>query len=188
MARFEEVKAALWSGGTYGVQPSLTDEAVTEAEQVLGVRLPVSLLELLRVQNGGEVSSGRDAFPTDQPTSWSADHVPFDELMGIGRRERMVSLLDTPYLVDEWGLPSPVVLLSGDGHCWIALDYRDCGRLGEPAVTWLDADFDLELRLAADFRSFVEGLTSEGHFVGDVDRAEHRGFRGALEPPPSPGY
>ncbi|SEQ18076.1 hypothetical protein SAMN05216188_102314 [Lentzea xinjiangensis] len=28
-----------WIGGTYGVQPPLTDEAVRHAEDVLGVRL-----------------------------------------------------------------------------------------------------------------------------------------------------
>ncbi|MFV5997946.1 SMI1/KNR4 family protein [Streptomyces sp. NPDC056231] len=171
MARFDEVKAALWSGGTYGVQPPLTDEVVAEAEQTLGVALPLSLLDLLRVENGGEVSSDWNAFPTDQPTSWSADHVPFGELMGIGHRERMVSLLDTPYLVEEWDLPSPVVLISGDGHYWIALDYRECGRQGQPSVTWLDTDLDMELRLAADFRSFVEGLTSEASFGSEVDGA-----------------
>ncbi|BAC67942.1 MULTISPECIES: SMI1/KNR4 family protein [Streptomyces] len=80
--------------------------------------------------------------------------------MGIGRRERMTSLLDTPYLVKEWELPSPIVLLSGDGHCWISLDYRACGPNGEPSVTWFDTDLDTELALASDFRMFVENLTA----------------------------
>jgi hypothetical protein len=70
-----------------------------------------------------------------------------------------LSLLDTPYLVEEWGLPAPVVLLSGDGHSWIALDYRASGPQGEPSVTWLDADRGTELALAPDFRSFIEALT-----------------------------
>jgi hypothetical protein len=48
------------------------------------------------------------------------------------------------------------VLLTGDGHWWIALDYR---KPGEPSVTWLDADAEEELALAPDFRSFVEALT-----------------------------
>ncbi|MFJ2034370.1 hypothetical protein [Streptosporangium sp. NPDC087985] len=80
--------------------------------------------------------------------------------MGIGRSERMTSLLDTPYLIEEWGMPSPVVLLSGDGHHWIGLDYRGCGRAGDPAVAWFDADLNTELALARDFRSFLEGLSS----------------------------
>jgi hypothetical protein len=72
----------------------------------------------------------------------------FEQLMGVGRPGRGLSLLDSPYLVEEWGLPSPVVLLSGDGHCWIGLDYRACGSRGEPSVTWFDADAETELPLA----------------------------------------
>jgi hypothetical protein len=132
---------------------------------VLGVPLPSALLDLLRVQNGGVVADGHDAFPTSQPTSWSHDHVPFDALMGIGRRERTMSLLDTPYLVKEWGLPSQIVLLSGDGHCWIGLDYRGCGPDGDPSVTWFDAELDTELPLAGDFRTFVEKLTAGRAFA-----------------------
>jgi len=164
MARFDEVVATFWGDGDYGVQQALTDEMVREAERVLGVALPSALLDLLRVQNGGIVSADHDAFPTSRPTSWSEDHVPFDDLMGIGRRDGTTSLLDTPYLVEEWGMPAPLVLLSGDGHSWIGLDYRACGRDGEPSVAWFETDLDAELVLAADFRSFVEGLTAAGAF------------------------
>lgn len=169
MGHFEDVRDTFWMDSTSnGVQPPLTDEIIREAERLLDVTLPASLVDLLRAQNGGLVADGRSAFPTDRPTSWSADHVPFDTLMGIGRREPMTSLLDSPYLVAEWGLPSPVVLLSGDGHCWIGLDYRRCGRHGEPSVTWFDVDDNTELALARDFRSFVEGLTSAHDFTEDI--------------------
>lgn len=166
MARFDEVRATFWGDGDYGVQQPLTDETVREAEAVLGVRLPSALLDLLRVQNGGIVADCHDVFPTGQQTSWSEDHVPFDHLMGIGRRKGMPSLLDTPYLVGEWGMPAPLVLLSGDGHCWIGLDYRTCGRIGDPSVTWFETDLDTERVLAGDFRSFIEGLTA-GSSYGD---------------------
>jgi hypothetical protein len=160
VARFDEVKATFWGEGQYGVQPSLTDAVVQDAERRLGVRLPASLLEILRVQNGGAVAELWNAFPTDAPTSWSEDHVPLDDMMGIGRHGGQLSLLDTAYLVKEWGLPSPLVLLSGDGHCWIALDYRVCGKRGEPSVTWFDVDEGTELPLAADFQAFVERLAA----------------------------
>ncbi|WP_028805833.1 SMI1/KNR4 family protein [Streptomyces sp. 142MFCol3.1] len=51
MARFDEVKAAFWGDGDYGVQLPLTEEAVREAERVLGVTLPAVLLDLLRVRS-----------------------------------------------------------------------------------------------------------------------------------------
>ncbi|MGW2378357.1 MULTISPECIES: SMI1/KNR4 family protein [Kitasatospora] len=165
MARSEDLQQSLWDTGSgYGVQPPVTDQMILEAERRLNVTLPGSLLDLLRQQNGGRVTSSRNAFPTSRPTSWSADHVPFDHVLGIGHRERTISLLDSPYLVEEWNLPGRVVLVSGDGPCWIALDYRACGRAGEPSVSWLDADDNSELALAPDFRSFVEGLTSAGGF------------------------
>ncbi|MFI1184761.1 SMI1/KNR4 family protein [Streptomyces californicus] len=141
---------------------------VRDAERVLGVTLPSALIDLLPLRNGGTVSADHDAFPTHRPTSWSEDHVPFDELMGIGRRAGTSSVLDTPYLAGEWGLPTPLVLLSGDGHCWIALDYRGCGRDGEPSVTWFETDLGTELVLAEDFRSFVEELVPAAAYEDDA--------------------
>lgn len=138
MAPFDEVRATLWGEGRYGLRPPLTDAVVQDAERRLGVRLPASLLEILRVRNGGEVAQRWNAFPTAVPTSWSENHVPLDHVMGIGRHDGQSSLLDTAYLVEEWGLPFPLVLLSGDGHCWIGLDYRGSGKRGEPSVTWFD--------------------------------------------------
>lgn len=161
VALFQQVKATFWSDSAVGVQPPLTDEMVVDAEGVLGVRLPFTLLELLRVQNGGVVADGCNAFPSTRPTSWSDGRVPFVTLMGIGAAEGTLSLLDTPYLVQEWDLPSPLVLLTGDGHWWIALDYRACGPEGEPSVTWFDTDLDQDLGMAPDFRTFVEALTHE---------------------------
>ncbi|WP_335935370.1 SMI1/KNR4 family protein [Streptomyces sp. PTD5-9] len=160
MARFEEIKTTFWGEGRYGAQAPLTDTAVQDAGLRLGVRLPTSLLELLRIRNGGPVAESWNAFPTDAPTSWSENHVPFDELMGIGHRDGCTSMLDSAYLIEEWGLPSPLVLLSGDGHWWIALDYRERGTQGEPSVTWFDAEGETELPLAQDFRTFVERLTA----------------------------
>ncbi|MFD5826568.1 SMI1/KNR4 family protein [Lentzea sp. NPDC060358] len=153
-----------WDTGTHGVQPPLTRDAVREAEALLGVRLPEALLELLRVQNGGSVVPGRSAFPVASATSWAPDHVPFDSVMGIGPEGSALTLLDTPYLVEEWDLPSPVVLLNGDGHWWIALDYRACGPQGEPSVVWLDAEDESELALAPDLRTFLDGLVPAERF------------------------
>jgi hypothetical protein len=158
VARFEDVVVSFWGDEGYGVQAPLTRSMVADAEREIGVVLPPELLELLQLRNGGPVAVSWSTFPTNEATSWSTDHVPFDSLLGIGRDERGVTLLDSPYLVKEWGLPSPVVLLSGEGPCWIGLDYRMCGPSGNPSVTWFDADFKAELPLAEDFRAFVEGL------------------------------
>ncbi|KUN16235.1 hypothetical protein AQJ11_40435 [Streptomyces corchorusii] len=87
--------------------------------------------------------------------------MPFEYLMGIGQRDRTLSLLDSAYLIEEWGLPTSLVLLSSDGPCWIGLDYRTGPT---PTVGWFDADSGLELSLAASFQDFVEGLTDPGTY------------------------
>lgn len=74
----------------------------------------------------------------------------------------------------EWELPSPIVLLSGDGHAWIGLDYRGWGPDGDPSVTWFDAERGSELSLAGDFRTFVENLTAGNSFgLGPSGRSTH---------------
>ncbi|GIJ56535.1 SMI1/KNR4 family protein [Virgisporangium aurantiacum] len=140
----------------HGSQPPLTPEVVADTERTLGVTLPESLLRLLRIRNGGVVADAWDAVPLDG----GVDYVPFGEVCGAGPADvpDSITLSDTPYLIGEWGLPSPLVLLSGDGHTWVALDYRACGPAGEPSVVYVDADFEREVPLAPDFRAFVERL------------------------------
>jgi hypothetical protein len=89
-----------------------------------------------------------------------------EQLFGIGPggQDRSLSLSDTPYLIEEWDLPSPLVLLSGQGHYWVALDYRACGPDGNPSVIWLDDAKEDAIRLAPDFRAFIERLTPSADY------------------------
>lgn len=153
MAEFERVKPRFWDESSdHGVEAPLTDAALAEAEAKLGVRLPAAFVELLRVRNGGNVAREFRRFPV-RGTSWAEDHVGFEDVRGIGPE-----LLDNAYYTSEWEMPPELVLLTGDGHWWIALDYR---RPGEPAVTWYDNELGQDVRLADDFRAFVEGLELE---------------------------
>jgi hypothetical protein len=166
MASFDQVAVSFWHPETKYLQlPPLTEELVVDAEAQLGVTLPPDFIHLLRIQNGGVVADGWDACPADT-NFYAEDHVPFDHLHGIGPagQAQTITLLDTPYLVQEWDLPSPVVLLSGQGHYWLALDYRDCGPAGQPPVVWIDNEMDHELTLAPNFRMFVERLTASASF------------------------
>lgn len=87
----------------------------------------------------------------------------------------MTSMLNTPYLVREWGLPSAIVLLSGDGDAWIGLDYRGCGPDGDPSVPWFDTELRSELSLASDFGTFVESVTAGDFFdLGPSGRSTGR--------------
>ncbi|GAB3849479.1 SMI1/KNR4 family protein [Dactylosporangium cerinum] len=166
MASFDQVAVSFWHPEIEHLRlPPLTDESIVDAETQLGVTLPAELICLLRIQNGGVIADAWDACPADS-NFYAEDHVPFDHLHGIGPAGQpgTITLLDTPYLVQEWELPSPVILLSGQGHYWLALDYRDCGPAGQPPVVWIDNEMDHELALASNFRTFVERLTASASF------------------------
>ncbi len=138
----------------------VTDEMVQDAERRLGVKLPASYIEILKAQNGGYLRY--DSYPTTVGTSWADDHVGVDRIMGIGPGQAG-DMLDSPDLIQEWGMPQGIVLLSGDGHTWVALDYRACGPTGEPSVTWFDNELEEEVPLAPDLQTFLDGLVRGNH-------------------------
>ena len=136
--------------------PPITDEAVADAERVLGVKLPRELVALLRIQNGGYLKGF--VYPTHRPTSWAQDHVLLRELSGIGSSAApsgLHNIYNTVYMTAEWGLPPKQVLLSGDGHWWISLDYRTGA---EPSVAWIDVEVGEDIQLAPSFGAFLNGL------------------------------
>ena len=152
----DEIAQRFWATDVrHGVQAPLTDDALESAQRALGHPLPEDLVRLLQIQNGGHVQDDVRAHPSPEPTSWATTWVPFDQCFGIGPDG--LSLLDAPHLLREWGLPEELVLLSGDGHAWIALDYRSTSA-GQPSVIFIDADSGQEVRLAPSFRAFVDGL------------------------------
>jgi len=157
----EQVKDRFWDRSeSYGVQAPLTEAMVEDAEATLGLRLPADFLTLLRVQNGGSPVAEFDAYPLPDPEGYA----PFEDVAGVGQGREALTILDSPYLTKEWEMPKELVLLSGDGHTWIALDYRGCGPEGQPSLTWFDNEMEFEVALAPSFRSFVEGLRPSESF------------------------
>ena len=55
-------------------------------------------------------------------------------------------------------MPERLVLLSGDGHTWIALDYRNVAE--NPPVIFIDNEFEEIIELAPNFESFLQNLTT----------------------------
>jgi hypothetical protein len=152
-------------GENYYNHPPLTADMIQIAEERLGVKLPSSYLDLLRIQNGGYTQGF--AFPMSQETTWAADHVPLTDLFGIIPDETIdtpQNIMLTSYMTDEWGLPAKQVLLTGDGHWWITLDYRDSAI---PAVSWIDTECNEDIRIAETFDKFIEGLVSDEEFMAD---------------------
>jgi hypothetical protein len=154
-------------GVNYYDHPPLTDLMLAEAENCLGFILPTEYVDLLRIQNGGYTKGF--AHPMKQRTTWAPDHVPLPDLAGIvtdPNHRTAQNVLQTAYMTKEWGLPPRQVLLSGDGHFWITLDYRAGPR---PFVAWIDVDCDEDIQIADSFSSFLLGLVPESTYEEGVD-------------------
>lgn len=149
-----------WSTNYYA-HPPLTEDAVAEAHRILGLTLPPDLIKILTVQNGGYTQGF--AHRMRQRTTWAEDHVPLDDLSGILPRDTdsPMNLVRTPEMTAEWGLPPRQVLLSGDGHYWITLDYRS-GL--EPSVAWIDVECGEDMQIAPTFGAFLNGLVPASMF------------------------
>jgi hypothetical protein len=151
-------KNEFW-GNNYYNNPPLTDNMVSVAENILKVKLPTLFIELLKIQNGGYTKGF--AYPMTVKTTWADNHVPLSELFGIVTDKAIESahnILNTPYMIEEWGLPENQVLLNGDGHWWITLDYR---KSDIPTVRWIDIECDQDIHIADNFDDFFNGLVSE---------------------------
>nr|WP_233254294.1 SMI1/KNR4 family protein [Salipaludibacillus keqinensis] len=154
----------------YGKLEPLTDKIIEIAEEKLKVSLPKSYINILKQQNGGYIKF--NAHRLDTPTSWADDHINVDHIFGIGLGKEK-GILDSEYLIKEWDLPENVVLISGDGHSWIALDYRS--RKTEPPVILIDVDEEQMIELAPNFDTFLNGLYEqttefEEEYTDDIQR------------------
>ncbi|PSL41618.1 SUKH superfamily protein [Planomicrobium soli] len=162
----------IWQEGSEnGKLEPLSDEIVKEAEKLLKIKLPTSYISILKQQNGGYIKF--NAHPSAAPTSWADDHVNVENIFGIGTGKEK-GILESEYLIQEWGLPKNVVLISGDGHSWIALDYRN--SKADPPVIYLDVEQNQEIRLAKNFEEFINGLVNyieeEKIYISDTDLSE----------------
>ncbi|GAE26667.1 hypothetical protein JCM9140_2752 [Halalkalibacter wakoensis JCM 9140] len=137
----------------FGRLDELTDKIIELAEDKLRVELPKSYTSILGQQNGGYIIY--NAYPTNVPTLWADDHVKVDHIFGIGTGKEK-GILESDYLIQEWGLPNDLVIISGDGHSWIALDYRACKA--NPPVILIEPETDVIIELARSFDTFLERL------------------------------
>ncbi|MEB1808471.1 MAG: SMI1/KNR4 family protein [Bacillaceae bacterium] len=137
----------------YTLEP-LTQTLVKQAEERLKVELPYAYIQLLNEQNGGYIKY--TTHPASEPTIWGENHIQVDHLLGIGEKD---SILDSHYIIEEWGLPKDIVILSGEGESWVAFDYRNTKE--NPPVIYIECESEENkvIKLANSFEEFLNGLT-----------------------------
>ncbi|GMG78154.1 SMI1/KNR4 family protein [Bacillus safensis] len=148
----------------YYTLKKITAEEVAKAEKKLGVTLPDTYKKLILEQNGGYII--HNAFPTTHSNSWAEDHIQFNHLLGIAEDE---GIMDSAYLIKEWELPEGLVLINGDGHTWVAMDYRKTKE--NPAIHYFDVEMEEDFKLADSFDEFIEGLYT-AEYTADEEAAE----------------
>lgn len=121
-------QTGFWKKSTqYKPGEPLTNEKLIKVEEHLGRQLPASYVTLMKAQNGGELKHRYVLFEDGE-----AAIIPYfyevDLDHGIGL---------TPVFIEECGLPEGLVLLTGDLHSWLALDYR---KSKDPSVVYISED------------------------------------------------
>jgi len=135
-----------------------SDDLKMEIESVLGKKLPKSYIELMRHQNGGYLR--KSAFLTKVKNCSAEGYIPVNLIAGLhSDPSNVYGVLMTTFMIAEWGLPKHLVLFCGDGHTWVALDYRE--NRTEPEVTYFDVEMGQEIKLASSFEEFVNKLIVE---------------------------
>lgn len=148
----------------YYTLKNINEAEIAKAEKKLGVTLPDTYKKLILEQNGGYTI--HNAFPTTHSNSWAEDHIQFNHLLGIAEGE---GIMESAYLIKEWELPKGLVLINGDGHTWVAMDYRKTKE--NPAIHYFDVEMEEDFKLADSFDEFIEGLYTVEYSV-DEEAAE----------------
>ena len=142
--------------------PTPTPELVMRVEDALGYKLPSSYISLMLSHNGGLVNRCR--CPVPHPVEGSPDTVYITEIMGIGFETpySLCGRFGSEFLIDsrrhKKDIGIAICNTTLPGRALVFLDYRGCGRTGEPCVTWADAVDGTELLLAHSFAEFVSAL------------------------------
>ena len=159
--------STFWNTEDYAlrdVDEPVTDALVASIEKELKVRLPNSYIELMKTQNGGFPEN--NCFPTKTSTTWAEDHISIRQIMGIGRKDCSIcGDSGDKYMKKAWGYPNIGICIGtcpSAGHDMIMLDYRKCGKTGEPSVVHVDQEVGYRITfLAKDFETFIRGLVDE---------------------------
>ncbi|MCX4967795.1 SMI1/KNR4 family protein [Streptomyces sp. NBC_00654] len=169
-----------WEDSAYALDnyvedPPSPEQIVSLEKEIGGYRLPASYVALMRAHNGG--IPARDCFPMTEPTSWAEDHIAINGIMGIGRTKpnSLGGEFGSRFWIDMWEYPDIGVYFADTpsaGHDMLALDYRACGKDGEPSVVHVDQEDDFAVTPVAEtFEAFVEGLVEASvHDTSEEDR------------------
>lgn len=147
---------SIWQGNIddeYALKP-INIEDIKKAEAFFNVSFPKEYIELLLVQNGGYINF--NAHPSPKLTVLGDHFVTIEYIKGIGKQN---GILENDYFIKEWGMPEGLILFHGDGHTWLAFDYREVNV--DPSIVYIDNETEEVIKLADSFKQFLSNLYNE---------------------------
>ena len=130
-----------------------TIEEIRICEDKLSVKLPQSFVNYLtgsdNKDDDGYVYKITCTIPEELKYYLGDGYIDINKLNDATLNEHGVNtILCSHYMIEEWELPQDLVLLQGDGHTWIALDYR---KGEDPPVIFIESDECYSLLIAENF-------------------------------------
>jgi len=123
-------------------------------QEKYGLKLPISFIEFKNTDLGWVVKTPKA--DTDTLRYYFGDGLyEFNTLYRFDEDDHD-SIFHSIISGQEWGLPEKIVPIEGDGHTWLALDYRK--NCLNPAVILIESDTSEYLTVAHDFDSFLAAL------------------------------
>lgn len=148
------------------VEEALTDEIISFTESKLGYKLPRFYVELMKIQNGGNPK--KDYWFNKYAKRNEVNVIGLTGFFGIGSKKKnsLFGKFGNEFWFSEWEYPRDVGVIIADtesgGHDMIYLDYRECGKNGEPKVSVCFGEYDYEIQvLANSFEEFISMLISQ---------------------------
>lgn len=158
-----------WNDSDYSkneyISESPVEEIISKVEEEIQYKLPKAYVELMKLHNGGLVNKCYYKIKTS--TSWAEDHIAIDGIYGIGfdKSNSLCGEFGSRFWIDEWEYPDIGVVICdcpSASHDMVFLDYRECGKDGEPSVVHIDQEFDYKItKLVNSFEEFILGLIDE---------------------------
>ena len=147
------------------VEEPLTDEIIAFYENKLGFKLPKSYIQLMKIQNGG--APKKEYWFNEYAKKNEVNTIGLAGFFGIGGKKRnsLFGKFGNDFWFNEWEYPRDIGIITdteSGGHDMIYLDYRECGKDGEPKVSVCFQEYDYEVQvLANNFEEFIGMLISE---------------------------
>ncbi|WP_164849649.1 SMI1/KNR4 family protein [Niallia taxi] len=144
------------------------------AEKAFHIKLPQAYIDLLIEQNGGCL---KNTYLPVNFKNWADNHILFDYLLGIKKDK---GIMESNYLLKEWGVKEKnLIIISGDGHFFIALDYRTNEE--KPTIVYIDTTENQITKIYEDFSTMVNSLYEEEDLENQEDIEEIEELRKHLQ-------